>query len=148
MEETRKIASEWLNKISNNVSAGSSSKNPAQKAMVVGLSGDLGAGKTAFVKCIAKELGIKEEITSPTFVIIKNYGIDHGRFKKLVHVDAYRLQKSQELEVLGFNDLVSDPNNLVMLEWPENVEGVLPKDTEILTFEIGEGEGKRTIAYR
>lgn len=122
LEETEQIAKEWLN----NYKGGS----------VVGLSGHLGAGKTVFVKAVARGLGIEEEITSPTFVIMKIYETQHPKWKRLVHIDAYRLEKREELEVLNWEQLVSDPNNLIMVEWPENVG--LDKDEGVskLNFEV------------
>ena len=97
-------------------------------ALVVGLSGNLGSGKTAFVKAVAAELGINERVTSPTFVIEKIYVIgSNGNWSRLVHIDAYRLESARELEVLNFEDLVEDPNNLILIEWPENVKEILPE---------------------
>ena len=116
LEETKSIASNWLQQISNKYSEN-------DEALVVGLSGHLGAGKTAFTKFIAAELGIKEDITSPTFVIMKVYDIDSkvSPWSRLVHIDAYRLEREEELDALRFEDLVSDKNNLILIEWPENV---------------------------
>lgn len=115
LEETAKIAHEWLAKI-----AGDRPANP-DSAFVAGLSGHLGAGKTAFTKAVARELGIEEEITSPTFVLMKIYDTKHPTFRRLVHIDAYRLERREDLEALRFEDVVADPHNLVMMEWPENV---------------------------
>jgi tRNA threonylcarbamoyladenosine biosynthesis protein TsaE len=114
IEETGKIAQEWLKTIT-----------PADKATVVGLSGHLGAGKTAFVKCAAKTLGITETVTSPTFVIMKTYPLEKQKWQRLIHIDAYRLEKGAELGVIGFSRLVNNPANLIMIEWPEQVESVL-----------------------
>jgi tRNA threonylcarbamoyladenosine biosynthesis protein TsaE len=118
LEETKKIADEWLVEIS-------SKYDKADKALLVGLSGHLGAGKTAFVRLVARTLGINEDVTSPTFVIMKIYDIDPKsgflNWKKLVHIDAYRLERSEDLAVLNFEELLEDKNNLIMIEWPENV---------------------------
>lgn len=135
LEETRKIADEWLRDVSNRYAEpGESDK---AKAVVVGLSGHLGAGKTAFVKAVAAELGVNEEVTSPTFVIMKIYELQGRkaredvsgleRFHRLVHIDAYRLEDAQELEALRWEDLVADKHNLIMVEWPENVKLVAPE---------------------
>lgn len=108
-------------------------------AFIVGLSGHLGAGKTAFVKVVAKELGIEETVTSPTFVIMKMYETKDDVWKRLVHIDAYRLERRSELEGLKWEDVVSDPHNLVMIEWPENV-GLGKDDMDsLLGFEIKDG---------
>ena len=114
LEETAQIAHEWIKDIS--------AEPKSDGALIVGLSGHLGAGKTAFVKLVAKELGVREEITSPTFVIMKMYPIEHPNWKRLVHIDAYRLEKSEELKAINFEKFAADPGNLIMVEWPENVE--------------------------
>lgn len=110
-------------------------------ACIVGLSGHLGAGKTSFTKLLAKELGITETVTSPTFVIMKIYEIPAGTssFKRLVHIDAYRLEKRNELEALDFERISSDPHNLMIVEWPENA-GLTKEDMDVwLKLEIREG---------
>ncbi|MFA6392749.1 MAG: tRNA (adenosine(37)-N6)-threonylcarbamoyltransferase complex ATPase subunit type 1 TsaE [Candidatus Paceibacterota bacterium] len=91
------------------------------EASLVILSGELGAGKTALSKEIAKYLGVKEKIISPTFVIMKIYKTKDKNFKKLIHIDSYRLNKSSELLILGWEEIMKDKNNLILVEWPENV---------------------------
>lgn len=118
-------------------------------ATVVGLSGDLGAGKTAFVKCVASILGINEIVTSPTFILEKVYIIPRGsvmgeRFTKLIHIDAYRLEGGKEMRALDWNAILLDEHNLIFMEWPEKVEDALPEDMMKLTFEYA-GEGVRSI---
>jgi tRNA threonylcarbamoyladenosine biosynthesis protein TsaE len=129
LAETERIATEWLLFISkaypNN-----------DQALVVGLSGHLGAGKTAFTKSVAKILGVAEEVTSPTFVIMKIYMLNDRDpmindqknaapfgfpWKRLVHIDAYRLERREELDALDWEKLVADKGNLILIEWPENV---------------------------
>lgn len=132
IEETSEIASTWLKDLTSKYEA-------SDQAVLVGLSGHLGAGKTAFVKEVAKGLGVKEEITSPTFVIMKIYETKHSRWHRLVHIDAYRLEKREELEVLRLEDVMADPHNLVMIEWPENVHLKKSDLTEHLTLEIRDG---------
>ncbi len=114
-------------------------------ATVVSLSGDLGAGKTAFVKELAKELGIEQHITSPTFVIFKKYHTAHSIFRTLVHIDAYRLQKGEDLESLGWSDLIKDPKNLILLEWPEMVRDCLSDDIIKLRFEYLDEDIRKII---
>jgi len=106
-------------------------------ATILTLSGDLGAGKTAFVKALACELGIKETVTSPTFALMRTYIIpEHGgiSLRRLVHIDAYRLDEGDTMASLGWHDIVADPCNLVCIEWPERVEHVLPKDMIRMVF--------------
>lgn len=118
-------------------------------ATVVGLSGDLGAGKTAFTKCIASILGINEVVTSPTFILEKGYAIPHGsllgeRFTKLIHIDAYRLEDEKEMRALEWDSLILDEHNLIFIEWPEQVKGVLPKDIIMISFQYLD-EGVRSV---
>ncbi|MEK7646329.1 MAG: tRNA (adenosine(37)-N6)-threonylcarbamoyltransferase complex ATPase subunit type 1 TsaE [Patescibacteria group bacterium] len=132
LDETHDIAGQWLTDIS-------AKYGERDEALVVGLSGHLGAGKTAFVKAVAKHLGISGDVTSPTFVIMKLYDISQGQWKRLVHIDAYRLERREELEVLKWEQLIADRHNLILIEWPENVglkEFVLHAQ---LSFEIKEG---------
>jgi tRNA threonylcarbamoyladenosine biosynthesis protein TsaE len=95
------------------------------EATILGLYGNLGSGKTAFTKCLAKELGVDEVITSPTFVIMKIYETKHEKFKRLIHIDAYRLENGRELQTLDFESLVNNKNNLIVIEWPENVKEII-----------------------
>ncbi len=104
-------------------------------ATFVALHGDLGAGKTTFVRAVAKNLSLAETVNSPTFVIMKTYDLPPDRrWKKLIHFDAYRLESAAELEKLGWRKILADPANLIFLEWPERVAGALPVAARHLTF--------------
>jgi len=106
-------------------------------ATLVTLSGELGAGKTAFVKMVAKELGVEETVNSPTFVLEKIYLLPDGqKFKRLIHIDAYRLKKGEELVSLGFDEIMNDNQNLILVEWPEKVIGALPKSIINISFRV------------
>jgi tRNA threonylcarbamoyladenosine biosynthesis protein TsaE len=108
-----------------------------RKATVVGLYGDLGSGKTAFTQAVAKTLGIETTVTSPTFVIEKIYKINDEQstgFTHLIHIDAYRLERSEELLKLGWHEIVTDPSNLIIIEWPEGVSDILPANHIHLKF--------------
>lgn len=94
---------------------------------ILALSGNLGAGKTTFVKFLAKALGLEENITSPTFVLLKAYEIDFADFKKFVHVDCYRLDAKEDLADIGLQDYVADASNLVLIEWADKINN-LPQD--------------------
>ena len=108
-----------------------------KEAYVVGLYGDLGTGKTTFTQFVAKNFGIKRKINSPTFVIMKKYKIATrslnepsdlvAKFKYLFHLDAYRLKNEKELLHLGWKEIISNPEHLVFIEWPENIKKVMPK---------------------
>lgn len=119
------------------------------KALLVFFQGDLGAGKTTATKVIARMLGIEEDITSPTFVILKRYSIPQTEksldFENLVHIDAYRLKGFSELEKIKFDEYRSNPKNIIILEWPEMVEdGGLVADV-VVKIEHGEREGERIV---
>jgi tRNA threonylcarbamoyladenosine biosynthesis protein TsaE len=97
------------------------------KAKILALSGDLGSGKTTLTQVIAKDLNIKQKIISPTFVIMKIYNINpnsiyHSFFKKLIHIDAYRLEKPDEILKINWLEIVEDKDNLIIVEWPEKIK--------------------------
>ncbi len=101
-------------------------KMDIKKARVVALSGELGAGKTTLTQELAKQFGIKENIVSPTFVIMKIYDMNesskyYSHFKRLIHIDAYRLDSHKELLNIGWESLIVDKENLIIIEWPERV---------------------------
>ena len=107
------------------------------KAKVVALSGDLGAGKTTLTQELAKLLGVKENVVSPTFIIMKIYKINsdslyYSHFKKLIHIDAYRLDSHLELLKIGRQKLQDDKDNLIIIEWPERVSKCIP----LLSFPV------------
>ena len=114
-EETKKIAQKFL------------------KYKVVALTGELGSGKTTFVQGFAKGLGIKERVISPTFVLIRQHKIPKTK-KTLYHVDLYRLDKTN-FDNIGINEIITGPQNIVIIEWAEKVEGLLPKGTIWISFE-------------
>ncbi len=116
------------------------------EATVVALSGDLGAGKTTFTQALARHFGIEEQVSSPTFVIEKIFPIERGAFKRLIHIDAYRLKSAHELEVLGWAELLHDPKNLILIEWPERVAELIPLSAHRIALTFVD-ERTRTISY-
>ncbi len=98
---------------------------------VFSLTGNLGGGKTTFVQGLAKGLGIKEDITSPTFVIYKKYKAKKG--KVLYHFDAYRVGEEDLLE-LGLKEISKDKNNVVVIEWGEKARNILPEEKIEIEF--------------
>jgi len=116
------------------------------RATLVTLRGELGAGKTAFTQAVARALGVAEIVTSPTFVLEKIYLLSGRQFKRLIHIDAYRLEKGSELAPLGFDELMHDEGNLILLEWPEKVEGALPTPTMKVSFTVN-SDGSRILSY-
>jgi len=118
----------------------------SEKATVVALIGDLGSGKTAFSQAVGNFLGVKETMQSPTFVIEKIYPIDYQGFKNLIHIDAYRLEKESELVHLGWEEIIKEPENLILIEWPERVQAIIPNHTHKVFFEHL-NENTRVINY-
>ncbi len=117
------------------------------KAQALGLEGDLGGGKTTFLQGFAKGLGIKEKITSPTFVIMKKFHVPCPKLQVFYHVDCYRIQKPKEILNLGFKEIISNPRNIVAIEWADKIKKILPKNTTWLKFEFI-GKNKRKIIIR
>jgi tRNA threonylcarbamoyladenosine biosynthesis protein TsaE len=111
----------------------------ADRATVVGLSGELGAGKTTFTQALATKLGVSSEVVSPTFVIMKRYPTKHPLFSTLIHIDAYRLENAEELAHLGFETWCNTPKTLIVIEWPERVSAVLPAHTTV-EFSVVSGD--------
>ena len=106
---------------------------------IVALVGDLGTGKTALTKYIAEGLGIREEINSPTFTIVKEYR--SGRLP-LYHFDVYRLGSGDELIDIGAEEML-DGDGLCVIEWADIVADVLPEDALAIRLDYGENEGER-----
>lgn len=113
-------------------------------ATVITLTGDLGAGKTALVKEIAKRLDITESITSPTFVVMKQYDTDDTKWSQLIHMDGYRIESLSEVEPLRLGELVADKKNLICIEWPKHIEPTLPLIRIDVTLKL-ETNDTRTI---
>ncbi|MBQ0071139.1 MAG: tRNA (adenosine(37)-N6)-threonylcarbamoyltransferase complex ATPase subunit type 1 TsaE [Spirochaetales bacterium] len=106
---------------------------------VVSLRGSLGAGKTVLAKGIARALGIKESIVSPTFTLVQEYEGD----KKLYHLDIYRLSGEDEFESMGGEEFLY-PDGITLIEWSEKIDSMLPEDTLFIQVSIGEDQ-VRTI---
>lgn len=118
---------------------------PKNTATVVALTGDLGAGKTAFVKALAEKLGIATTITSPTFTIISGYETTNERFKQLIHMDAYRIEEESELAPLRFVELLNQPDTLFCIEWANLIKEALPSDTHWIHFSNADDELQRSV---
>lgn len=116
------------------------------QALIVGLHGDLGSGKTTFSQSVAEALGVEQRVTSPTFVIEKIYETTDDVFKKFIHIDAYRLEGGKELNALDFEQICADSHNLIFIEWPEKVADILPENMFNMYFEFID-EQTRSISY-
>jgi len=122
-EETKRIATDFVNPLI-----------PAQRATVIALYGDLGSGKTTFTQGIATALGVKESVTSPTFVLMKRYATVNSHFKQFIHIDAYRLQNGRDITVAGIGDVINDPTNFIVIEWPGLIQEALLFDMTKIVF--------------
>jgi len=116
---------------------------------IIGLVGELGAGKTIFTKGLAAGLGIKKNITSPTFVIMKLYKPQQPTTKNrlLCHVDAYRINKPGDLTAIGAQEYFDRPDAIVVVEWADKIKKILPKKTKFITLK-NLGENKRLIIFK
>jgi tRNA threonylcarbamoyladenosine biosynthesis protein TsaE len=140
IKETEKIAKILFDKLLK-------SKKNNDKALVVGLSGDLGSGKTAFTKFVAKHIGIRNRVFSPTYVIMKKYPIKLKNHKFFFHFDAYRLKNEKELLYLGWEEIINDKEHLVFIEWPENVVKAMPKYSKFI-FISSKDNGHRNFKLK
>lgn len=110
------------------------------------LAGDLGAGKTTFVRGFLRALGVTGSIRSPTFTLVEEYRAEAGE-AAVVHYDLYRLSDAEELEYLGVRDHLGS-GALCFFEWPERGAGVLPAPALDVRFDHPPGEGARTDRRR
>ena len=157
--QTKKIGKNFSKKIKDR-------KN--KKAVVLGLVGDLGGGKTTFLQGLAKGLGIKEKVLSPTFIIMRKYALESRKWpiarglgpigkvesgKKATlcpplstfyHFDCYRIQKPKEILDLGLKEMVLNSKNIVAVEWADRICKSLPGDTVWIRFCFA-GKKKRKI---
>jgi tRNA threonylcarbamoyladenosine biosynthesis protein TsaE len=108
------------------------------------LYGDLGSGKTTFVQGVGEELKLSHHLNSPTFIIMRSYELTGQKWDMLYHVDLYRVDSVHEIEELGILDLMGDPKNLFMIEWPEKLAPFFPPKRVELHFHYLD-ENKREI---
>ena len=112
----------------------------SDRAVVLGLSGDLGVGKTVFVQCMAKVLGVTDVVTSSSFVLRSDYTTPNIIFKHLIHIDAYRLDHADELDTIGWGALLAKPHTLVVVEWANKVVDRIPADVFFITITVDNSE--------
>ncbi len=110
---------------------------------IVCLYGDMGAGKTTLTQGIAKGLGVKQNIISPTFILMRRYEVGDNF---LYHIDLYRLNDLEEARGLGIDEILANPKNIVIIEWPEKIESRLPRQ-RIEVKLTGISENEREIEY-
>lgn len=122
------------------VAFGRNTGSDAQKGDVFALRGDLGAGKTQFVKGFVAGLGSKADVTSPTFVLIHEYG---GGRLPAYHFDFYRVESREALSRLGFDDYIFG-DGVSLIEWADRYSAVIPSHAKWLSFELRD-ENTRVI---
>jgi len=124
--ETQKLAEAWSKKI--------------QSGRILALTGELGAGKTTFAQGLLEALGAEGPYTSPTFLIMKKYR------ENIFHFDAYRVEKNDIMN-LGWEEIVSNPKNIVIVEWADRISGIIPQDALWINFEwLDENKRKITVS--
>lgn len=145
LKDTQKIAEIMAQEI-----AGCSLKS----ALVLALEGELGSGKTTFVQFLAKCLGVKEKILSPTFVLMKIYNLKPAAYnlspithhlKKFFHIDCYRLGSAKEIKHLGFQELLKDKDSIIVIEWADRIKKLMPKNAIWIKFKHGDNNTVRRI---
>lgn len=107
---------------------------------VIALQGELGAGKTTFVQMLARALGVKGRVTSPTFVLMNLYALSREAQKKgitaLCHIDAYRMRSSREFEAIGVQDYLGARGTVTLVEWADRVKKLMPRSAYWIAFRI------------
>ena len=110
-------------------------------AEIIALFGDLGAGKTAFTRGLCKGLDVKNDVYSPTFAIVNEY---KGKYN-VYHFDMYRVKTMDDLYSTGYFDYLN--NGVLIIEWSENIESILPKDAIRININYGEKENERILKF-
>lgn len=130
--ETQKLARQFSQRIKN--------------GHIIALYGDLGSGKTTFIKGLAAGLGIKQNIPSPTFILIRQYPLKNRRF--FFHIDLYRVS-GVELAGLGLDEIMANHNNIVAIEWAEKISHRLPAQRWEIRFKyVNENEREISFSYK
>ncbi len=103
---------------------------------ILAISGPLGAGKTTFVQTLATNLGSKKRPSSPTFALLRTYTLSkNGTIRRLMHLDAYRLEKKEDLFALDLEEELTVPGTVLAIEWPEKIESWF-KNKQVIKMSI------------
>ena len=119
-------------------------------ATVIALQGPLGGGKTVFAQGFARTLGVKRNLPSPTFTLIRRYAIKKGHYRHLFHVDAYRLKNgsTKNLAPLGIKEELANPKNLFIIEWADRIRSALPRNSIYIMFRhMRAAASSRTLTF-
>ena len=130
------------------INAGRKFAETLKPGSVIGLKGNLGTGKTQFVKGICKYFNVQEVVNSPTFILVNEYtGYEEDENEiKIYHFDLYRLKSSAELEVIGFEEYISS-DSIVLIEWPDIAEEYLNFKIDKVLMDYGAKTDERIIKY-
>lgn len=115
----------------------------SQAPLVITISGELGAGKTTLVQAICAGYGVTDEVTSPTFALVHEY---HAPRSPVIHIDLYRLDSPDQLDALGWDELVSG-HSVALIEWPERAGERLPKGRVVLSLQHLPHDPDRRLLY-
>ncbi len=159
-DETQKVAENFIRRILR-----LQGQVLPKQALIIALYGDLGGGKTTFTQGVAKGLGIERRIISPTFIVLRTYKLKTPHFAKasrgkqnskrktttknskfLYHIDLYRIENQNDIEGLGIEEILKNPENIVVIEWAERLGDLLPKERVDVYFEYI-SENKRKITF-
>ncbi len=113
------------------------------ESRVIAFYGAMGAGKTTFIKALCDVLGVEDDVNSPTFNIINEYRTDNG--DAVYHFDFYRIEKVSEAVDIGFDEYVYS-GDLCLIEWPQNIEQILPVDTLKVQISVLD-DGCRVVTF-
>lgn len=120
--------------------------------MVLALSGPLGAGKTTCTQELLKRLGGQVQAKSPTFALMRSYRIEHAPFTRMLHIDAYRLERAEDVQALALEEELSEPGTIAVIEWPEQMADWMVRHAERviwLSITPNEDESREvTLEYR
>lgn len=121
-------------------------RREGKNSLVIGLSGDLGSGKTTFVQGFAKGLGLSSRIVSPTFILMRSYLVGEWQ---LYHVDLYRIEGNikTQIDEIGLPSIWQNPKSIMLIEWAEKAKGFLPSWTKWIEFKHLDGD-KREIRFK
>ena len=120
----------------------------SHQSSIIALSGELGSGKTTFVQGLARGLGIKKRVLSPTFILMRQYAIRYMPYANFYHVDLYRVENEKDVRGLGLSEIWSNPENIVAIEWAEKIKKILPKRRWEIYFEyVSDTERRISINF-
>lgn len=116
------------------IASGLIEERGGEQAKILALCGELGSGKTTFVRGLAKGFGLPHRILSPTFIVMREYPLNLNNFSRLYHLDLYRVENAADLAGLGISEIFQNPRNLVVVEWAEKLGSLLPNNRLEIRF--------------